>query len=100
MPSSACKKKNHTIQQVAYAVLALDCARQLAGSTILDAYNHTLQQVAHAVLRIDCTMQLARTSILFLFINTAPTDIYTLSLHDALPIFRRLVQFSVECGAR
>ncbi len=26
---------NHTIQQVAYAVLALDCAMQLAGSTML-----------------------------------------------------------------
>src|SRR5438034_1744524 len=26
----------------------------------------------------------------FLFTDTAPTEIYTLSLHDALPIFHRL----------
>src|SRR5438270_9671100 len=31
------------------------------------------------------------TSLLFFFFNdTAPTDIYTLSLHDALPIFTAL----------
>src|SRR5207253_10513399 len=28
------------------------------------------------------------TLLLFSFTSTAPTDIYTLSLHDALPIFR------------
>src|SRR5690606_41897188 len=34
----------------------------------------------------DC---LDSTSISFFFIDTATTDIYTLSLHDALPIFSK-----------
>src|SRR5436309_14936962 len=31
-----------------------------------------------------------RTTRLFFFNDTAPTEIYTLSLHDALPIFDKL----------
>src|SRR5438874_13654097 len=37
---------------------------------------------------IECTLALC--FILFFFNDTAPTEIYTLSLHDALPICRAL----------
>src|SRR5690348_17743806 len=41
---------------------------------------------------------------IFLSITTAPTDIYTLSLHDALPIFptayRDLVSYQFRLGPR
>src|SRR5204863_6659740 len=33
---------------------------------------------------------------LFFFNNTAPTEIYTLSLHDALPIWRLVLQLLAE----
>src|SRR5256886_13019077 len=36
----------------------------------------------------------------FFFKDTAPTEIYTLSLHDALPISTRLVQVPVSTGGR
>src|SRR5438309_2572795 len=37
----------------------------------------------------------------FLFIDPSPTDIYTLSLHDALPILRRLSSLaSALCASR
>src|SRR5204862_6950861 len=38
----------------------------------------------------------------FFFNATAPTDIYTLSLHDALPIFAldRLSEWDLQSGAR
>src|SRR5947208_10908780 len=41
-------------------------------------------------------------SFLFFFIDTAPTEIYTLSLHDALPIFRHSCHesFTITAGAR
>src|SRR5689334_23787011 len=34
-------------------------------------------------------MTLAACALLFFFTDTAPTEIYTLSLHDALPILTR-----------
>src|SRR5438034_11820032 len=34
---------------------------------------------------------LTRTSVFFFFYDTAPPDIYTLSLHDALPISSRVL---------
>src|SRR2546427_1984468 len=34
-----------------------------------------------------CTVRAVRISIFFFFNDTATTEIYTLSLHDALPIF-------------
>src|SRR5690606_40319516 len=42
---------------------------------------------------LACTLDLALASVIssctsFFFNDTAPTEIYTLSLHDALPIFR------------
>src|SRR2546429_9902778 len=40
------------------------------------------------VLVIACRVLLTSTSIFFFFNDTATTEIYTLSLHDALPIFR------------
>src|SRR5258707_12304423 len=37
--------------------------------------------------------------VLFFFFNdTATTEIYTLSLHDALPIFQRLLETRVDAG--
>src|SRR5947199_7371320 len=36
--------------------------------------------------------------IIFLFIHTATTEIYTLSLHDALPICRPWTKFTRESG--
>src|SRR5207253_9135344 len=35
---------------------------------------------------------------LFFFTATPPTEIYTLSLHDALPISRRFWRFASGCG--
>src|SRR3712207_8495153 len=40
----------------------------------------------------------ARSSSIFFFNDTATTEIYTLSLHDALPIFRLVVESSVSSG--
>src|SRR2546429_7383164 len=39
-------------------------------------------------------------SVLFFFNDTATTEIYTLSLHDALPIYRRAVPASGTAAAR
>src|SRR2546430_8556671 len=40
-------------------------------------------------------------SFLFFFFNdTATTEIYTLSLHDALPICRRRLEGAAACGTR
>src|SRR5256885_16461892 len=39
---------------------------------------------------MSCTLERpARISLFFFFNDTATTEIYTLSLHDALPIWRR-----------
>src|SRR5215475_16089234 len=38
-------------------------------------------------------------SLLFFFNDTATTEIYTLSLHDALPISPRWILASSQCGA-
>src|SRR2546430_7704549 len=40
-----------------------------------------------AVLRISRELRLARSLFFFFFNDTATTEIYTLSLHDALPIY-------------
>src|SRR5690606_41642890 len=40
--------------------------------------------------------RVSRTFFFFFFNHTAPTEIYTLSLHDALPIFAQALQ---ELGA-
>src|SRR5947209_17861212 len=45
----------------------------------------------HSQLRHYCSRQSILTVCLFFFFNDpATTEIYTLSLHDALPIYRRL----------
>src|SRR5256885_11739100 len=36
----------------------------------------------------------------FFFNDTATTEIYTLSLHDALPISRRSIRLSIVCSVR
>src|SRR5437763_16418790 len=36
----------------------------------------------------DCSKSCSYNRLFFFFKNTAPTEIYTLSLHDALPISR------------
>src|SRR5438034_5162531 len=41
-----------------------------------------------------CANLVPRISPFFFFDDTATTEIYTLSLHDALPIFRRTTAFS------
>src|SRR5690242_21841856 len=41
------------------------------------------------LLRALLVRRLSSCSLLFFFNDTATTEIYTLSLHDALPIFRR-----------
>src|SRR5438552_6297293 len=44
-------------------------------------------------------MRLSLTILIFFFFNdTATTEIYTLSLHDALPICRRAGRASGRCG--
>src|SRR5258708_22920074 len=48
-------------------------------------------------------MLLAHISIFFFFNDTATTEIYTLSLHDALPIWKKhmaLVDETVKAGIR
>src|SRR5688572_31276054 len=37
------------------------------------------------------------STTLFFFNDTAPTEIYTLSLHDALPILARSTEFVLAC---
>src|SRR2546427_8263174 len=41
-----------------------------------------------------------RDSLFFFFNDTATTEIYTLSLHDALPISREVVKAGVQTDAR
>src|SRR6266496_2087372 len=60
MPSSACKKK-----------LKVDCEESVAASVRL---------------RTERTRGASVRWLLFFFNDTATTEIYTLSLHDALPI--------------
>src|SRR2546427_8704681 len=36
--------------------------------------------------------------VFFFFNDTATTEIYTLSLHDALPIYSGLVKLELDCG--
>src|SRR5476651_1593373 len=43
-----------------------------------------------------CTLHCASTAIFFFFNDTATTEIYTLSLHDALPIYAAQVTGLVE----
>src|SRR5690242_21699685 len=45
--------------------------------------------------RISCWYCRCPTTLFFFFNDTAPTDIYTLSLHDALPISRALAKKKV-----
>src|SRR5690348_18437857 len=40
-----------------------------------------------------CTVCHSASYLIFFFNDTAPTEIYTLSLHDALPICRRACRF-------
>src|SRR5690349_24214839 len=47
-----------------------------------------------------CYMYSLLSSLFFFFNDTATTEIYTLSLHDALPIFRRLRHVPHRVGAR
>src|SRR5437762_12390481 len=42
------------------------------------------------MLRYSCTFELG-IALLFFFTDPATTEIYTLSLHDALPIFQKIV---------
>src|ERR1022692_4492549 len=49
-----------------------------------------------AALRVGRRRGLARVRLLFFFNDTATTEIYTLSLHDALPIYSHPAKF---CGA-
>src|SRR5207244_12651309 len=46
--------------------------------------------------RHQFTCSLFTSSSLFFFNHTAPTEIYTLSLHDALPIFKELWEIAAE----
>src|SRR3712207_8412516 len=39
-----------------------------------------------------CTVMICRTRLFFFFNDTATTEIYTLSLHDALPIYSLQIQ--------
>src|SRR2546422_6835827 len=43
-------------------------------------------------------IRLPTTSLFFFFNDTATTEIYTLSLHDALPIFFRVGQHGIGFG--
>src|SRR5437764_12478539 len=55
-----------------------------------------------ALLSVDTTYYLSYVSFLysFFFFNDTPTpEIYTLSLHDALPIFVRRVPRTAQVGA-
>src|SRR5256885_16661948 len=45
----------------------------------------------------SCYDRLAR-DLFFFFNDTATTEIYTLSLHDALPIYRNIVAVEVTLG--
>src|SRR5690554_7232058 len=47
---------------------------------------------------VALTLQLS-LSFFFFFNDTAPTEIYTLSLHDALPIFPSLLQLTDTLSA-
>src|SRR2546430_17723801 len=46
-----------------------------------------------------CTHCSSFLSLFFFFNDTATTEIYTLSLHDALPIFKRTIFDHVHLGA-
>src|SRR5258708_32194598 len=48
-----------------------------------------------------CVSLYSRTLLFFFFFfnDTATTEIYTVSLHDALPIFRLRVAFEADVGA-
>src|SRR6478609_6384330 len=75
MPSSACKKKKRTVvvdrdSQIAVVVMADD----VDGLVKAHFIRH---EVGDAALEL-----------LFFFNDTATTEIYTLSLHYALPIYR------------
>src|SRR5258707_2935156 len=41
-----------------------------------------------------CCISMTSTFSFFFFNDTATTEIYTLSLHDALPIFREIADFT------
>src|SRR2546428_689588 len=71
MPSSACKKKNKSTH-TAFTTATLHTARDI----------HSRQ-----VPRIALPGVLPGCCCFFFFNDTATTEIYTLSLHDALPIF-------------
>src|SRR5438128_10620737 len=45
----------------------------------------------------QCPIRTARFSLFFFFNDTATTEIYTLSLHDALPIFEAVLENTAEC---
>src|SRR5699024_12569253 len=60
---------------------------------------HTLSLLSYTVYTLTCTLSHS-PSILFIFFfnDTAPTEIYTLSLHDALPILTVAQCLSPERG--
>src|SRR3970282_2926025 len=43
-----------------------------------------------------CTLQIIHVCVFFFFNDTATTEIYTLSLHDALPIYCRRMLYAPE----
>src|SRR6202008_1561860 len=59
--------------------------RNWSDAVFLPAVEAVLQ---HAVLRVDPLSHPANDLLVFFFNDTATTEIYPLSLHDALPIFR------------
>src|SRR5258705_12756453 len=47
---------------------------------------------------IDIDLQVLIYSLFFFFNDTATTEIYTLSLHDALPIYPPVTRVCYACG--
>src|SRR6266481_1120682 len=80
MPSSAGKKKR-----------VKSAEATLAYSSLHDDFDGLLSNCPSIPL-VSCSTVHAHSSSLdfFFFNDTATTEIYTLSLHDALPIFRRI----------
>src|SRR6266446_2330787 len=82
MPSSACKKKNTAISRRRNT--RGDALRMTHGTSQLTKRHDADEQLKELLAGLDDALM--KSSLYFFFNDTATTEIYTLSLHDALPI--------------
>src|SRR3989337_3054181 len=86
MPSSSCKKKHVLIPVTGHARMPA------SASKIHTAALRLCRLVLFRATAPLCVVTLFLPCFLFFFNDTATTEIYTLSLHDALPILLEVVR--------